>query len=78
MKKIHQITQENKKKIDRHGIGVHIFRILHPKLLIYLTFRSLNIVSGTNEAKFCSQNVFLQKFEYDLHFKKEFEVEFLS
>ena len=47
---------------------VYVFRILHPKLLIHLNFRSLNIVSGTNEAKFRSQNMFLQICEYDLHF----------
>ena len=48
-KKIHQITQENtmnKKKIG--CILLYIFRILHPKLLIYLNFRSLNIYKYVN------------------------------
>ena len=43
-KKIQQITQENKKKIATALLYYYIFRILHPKLLIYLNFRSLNIV----------------------------------
>ena len=43
-KKIHQITQENKKKIATALLYYYIFWILHPKLLIYLNFRNLNIV----------------------------------